>query len=161
MRYAYRHNRPMYYWIKFALWTGCRRHEVWTLRWENVHGDDCSVIGKGDKERTIALLPMAKSAMGEPKDIGYVFIHYADIDRHTKEFKKLVRDCGLPSDKYDITLHKLRHTAATNMLANGVRLEVVQDLLGHADISTTRIYADILGETVKRELNEKVKGFML
>ena len=163
MRYAYRNNRGMYYFIKFALWTGCRRHEIWTWRWENVEYDRgyCTVIGKGNKERTIILLPMAKSAMGKPKDIGYVFCHYPDVDRHSKEFKKLVRGSGLPADAYEISLHKMRHTAATNLLANGVRLEIVQELLGHADIATTRIYADILKETVKKELSAKVKGFVL
>jgi site-specific recombinase XerD len=137
--------------IKFALYTGARREEIHTLVWQRVHADRgfCTVVGKGDKERTIPLLPDAIEAMGGPKDIGYVFMH-PHIDYYSKAFKALARDCGID----DISFHKLRHTSATKMLECGMGLSEVQEMLGHEDISTTRIYAQILQEHLKKEIQK-------
>ena len=49
-------------------------------------------------------------------------------------------------------VHRLRHTAATTWLSNGVGIEVVSRLLGHKNISTTEIYAGLLDTAVRREL---------
>jgi site-specific recombinase XerD len=133
--------------IKFALWTGCRRAEIHGLRWQHIKGDSCRVIGKGDKERTIPLMAGALEALGPPKDLGPVFWQ-PHIDQYSKSFKALVRDCGIEN----VTFHKMRHTAATQMLLKGVSLESVQKILGHADVSTTQIYATVLQEKLKREM---------
>lgn len=139
--------------IKFALWTGCRREEIYTLTWQQVKNDFCTVIGKGDKERTIPLVKQAWEALGTRKDIGPVFWQ-PHIDEYSKAFKRMARDCEIE----DISLHKTRHTAATNMLASGMRIEYVQAVLGHADISTTQIYADILQERLKAEMKKYESG---
>jgi integrase/recombinase XerD len=133
--------------IKFGLWTGCRREEIHTLKWQNIHDGFCTVIGKGDKERTIPLLPGALEALGDVKDIGYVFLR-SHKDYYSKAFKKLARDCGIE----DISLHKLRHTSATKMLESGVGLTEVKEMLGHADIATTQIYAQVLQEHLRKEM---------
>ena len=137
--------------IKFALWTDARREEIHTLKWQKVHLDEgyCTLIGKGDKERTIALLDGAVDALGEPRDIGYVFMH-PHIDYISKAFKKLARDCGID----DISFHKLRHTSATKMLQCGVDLSVVQEMMGHEDIKTTKIYAQVLREHMLKEMTK-------
>jgi integrase/recombinase XerD len=140
----------MYRIIKFALWTGTRREEIYNLTWQDIYGDMASVIGKGDKERTIHLLPAAIRAMGSPKDIGYVFWHPGDMDKITKEFKKIARACGIE----DIHFHNLRHTAATDMLSSGIRIEYVQEMLGHENISTTMIYTKILQKDLKKEMEK-------
>ena len=66
---------------------------------------------------------------------------------------KIVRKIGVKA-----RFHDLRHTAATTMLANGIDLEMVQKILGHTDIRTTQVYADILQENIKRQLS-KMQGF--
>ncbi len=149
-RYSKKNNYEMYRIIKFALWTGTRREEIYTLTWPKIHDGVADIIGKGDKERTVPLLPAAIRAMGPPQDIGYVFWHPNDLDKYTKEFKKIARACGIE----DLHFHNLRHTAATDMLASGMGIEYVQDVLGHEDISTTRIYAKILKKNLKREMQK-------
>jgi site-specific recombinase XerD len=149
-QYSKKNNYEMYRIIKFALWTGARREEIFTLTWPKVHNDMADIIGKGDKERTIPLLPAAIRAMGLPQDLGYVFWHPNDLDKYTKEFKKIARACGIE----DLHLHNLRHTAATDMLASGMGIEYVQEVLGHADISTTQIYTKILQKNLKREMQK-------
>jgi integrase len=148
--YSRNNNYEMYRIIKFALWTGARREEIFNLTWQDIHGNMARLIGKGDKERTIPLLPAAIRAMGALKDVGYVFWHPGDMDKITKEFKKIARACDIE----DIHLHNLRHTAATDMLSSGIRIEYVQEMLGHEDISTTMIYTKILQKDLKKEMEK-------
>lgn len=135
--------------IKFSLWTGARRQEIHSLTWQRVSDTSCRLIGKGDKERTIPLLPAAREALGPIKDIGPVFWQ-PYVDQYSKAFKRLARDCEIE----DIHFHNLRHTAATQMLASGVDIVHVKEMLGHADLSTTQIYAQVLQEVLAREIQK-------
>lgn len=147
--YAKKHNYPMYRIIKFALWTGCRRSEIYNLRYQDIKSDMAQVIGKGDKERTVPMLPAAIRAVGKG-NIGFVFWHPNDRDKITKEFKSICRACGIE----DAHFHNLRHSAATDMLSSGMRIEYVQKILGHESISTTQIYAQILQSDLKKEIQK-------
>ena len=74
----------------------------------------------------------------------------------TRTMQKLMRDAGLESKRF----HDLWHTAATMMLAMGVRLEVIQEVLGHASFRTTRdIYAHILTE-LTRDASDRIGAFL-
>ena len=55
--------------------------------------------------------------------------------------KKSLLRAGLDADKY--SAHKLRHTAATLMLSNGVDVRTLQELLGHENLNTTQIYTHV------------------
>ncbi len=86
--------------------------------------------------------------MGPKKDIGYVFVHWKDLSKYTKRFKKIARAVGIE----DIYLHHLRHTAATQMVESGIELGYVQEMLGHTRISTTQIYTKIIQATLKEKM---------
>jgi integrase len=150
LEYAKKNNFEMYRVIKFALWTGTRREEIANLKWQNVHKNTARLIGKGDKERTIPLLPKALEAMGERKDIGYVFIHWNDLARYTKTFKRIARACGIE----DVHFHHLRHTAATKMIESGIDINYVKGMLGHSSITTTEIYTAIVQKTLEKEMQK-------
>jgi len=150
--YSKKNDPEMYRIIKFALWTGLRRKEIASLTWQNVYDDTARIIGKGGKERIIPLLPEAKKAMGPKKDIGYVFHHWSDLNRYSKEFKKIARAVGIE----DATFHNLRHTAATHMIESGMHYNAVQEVMGHADFRTTQIYIRLNKEFLAKEM-EKLK----
>lgn len=150
LKYSKKNDFEMYRIIQFALWTGCRRHEIANLKWQEIKGDMARIIGKGDKERTIPLLPGAIKVMGERKNIGYVFIHLNDLSKYTKAFKVIARACGIE----DVPFKQLRHTAATQMIESGIELSYVQGMLGHSSISTTQIYTAIVQKTLKEKMKK-------
>lgn len=76
LEYTEQHNFELYRIITFALWTGCRRAEIQGLTWERVRDDWCTVIGKGDVERTVHLLPEALAFMGDGARRGRVFARW-------------------------------------------------------------------------------------
>lgn len=77
------------------------------------------------------------SSRGRPMDAGA--LRY--------RFNRLAREAGLPSG---ITPHSMRHTFATELLSGGADLRVVQELLGHASLSTTQIYTHLTPDRLKR-----------
>jgi site-specific recombinase XerD len=135
---------------QFLLWTGCRRSEALNLLWTDVHLDKqvCRVTGKGSRERIVPLhQSVIDTLLPAKKDIGKVFKQYFK-DTWSKRFHLLAKSCGI-----DARLHDLRHSAATYMLASGIDLRAVQAILGHASISTTTIYADVLTDLKVKSIN--------
>ena len=135
----------------FLLWTGCRRSEALNLTWENVNLErqTAKVTGKGSKERIVPLHEnIIKMLEPVKKDIGKVFIQFYR-DTWSKRFHTAALDCGVSA-----RLHDLRHSAATYMLASGIDIREIQAILGHAQISTTMIYADVLEDMKVRAINK-------
>ena len=72
--------------------------------------------------------------------------------RLAQELKELAATAGLDPER--VSPHVLRHAFASHLLDRGADLRAVQQLLGHADISTTEIYTHVLDERLKRLVNE-------
>ena len=124
------------------------------------------IRGKGGKERLVPLSRAAQAAMkdyvglraaeGAYEKSPWLFPSHGDSGHLTRqhfarELKDLAIAAGLDAGK--ISPHVLRHAFASHLLQNGADLRVVQQLLGHADISTTQIYTHVLDEHL-RELVE-------
>lgn len=140
--------------------TGLRVTELITLKLDDLHLSLglLQTVGKGDKERIIPLgdvaikwvnLYLEKSrpellAKNKKDKTSILFLNYKGegFTRQGiwKNLKVYVTQAGIEKE---VTPHTLRHSFATHLLENGADLRVVQELLGHADISTTQIYTHI------------------
>jgi integrase/recombinase XerD len=149
--------------------TGARASEVATMVVSNVNLSVGYVraIGKGQKERVIPLGKYSMAAIedyikGSPDKNGrsavvceksgdQLFLSKAGnpLDRVEiwRIVKKYARRAGMPAK---LTVHTLRHCFATHLLAGGADLRSLQELLGHADISTTQIYTHVDSDRLKK-----------
>ena len=141
--------------------TGLRVSELIHITMSEIHLDIgfIQTIGKGDKERIVPLgeeaafwiseyLSDSRPALAHGrKETAYLFLnfHGNGFTRQGiwKNLKQTVRDAGINKN---VSPHMLRHSFATHILENGADLRIVQELLGHADISTTQIYTHITTE---------------
>jgi integrase/recombinase XerD len=144
--------------------TGMRVSELVNLKVSDVHLDVGFVrcIGKGQKERIIPVGRKAKEALqkylarARPKflkkgESSALFLTRLGKPMSRQSFwmviKRYVREARI---KKRVTPHTLRHSFATHLLQRGADLRVVQELLGHANISTTQIYTHINKERLKQ-----------
>ena len=144
--------------------SGMRVSELVSLNLGDVDtsGDFVRCFGKGHKERLIPIYRNASLAVEEyinenrPKlarrgDEKALFLNRRG-DRLTRQgfwqiLKEYAEKAGL---EREITPHTLRHSFATHMLSGGADLRSVQELLGHANISTTQVYTHLTSEHVRR-----------
>ncbi len=147
--------------ITLFLNCGIRLSELVGISLSNIKNDALTVIGKGDKERSIPLNNACLQAIDAymkvrpvngNKDKNALFISKRN-QRISKEsvqkiVKKYIREAGLDPQRY--STHKLRHTAATLMYKYGkVDIRALQELLGHQSIATTEIYTHLDQEQLR------------
>lgn len=133
---------------------GLRISEIVGLNLSDVRGDNLRVIGKGSRERVVYLndacieaindyLPVRQAMSSPGCSALFVSTRRARMNRETVHamVKKTLLKAGLDAEKY--SSHKLRHTAATLMLQNGVDVRTLQEVLGHEHLNTTQIYTHV------------------
>ena len=154
--------------LELAYASGLRLAELRGVRLEQLHLEAgfINVIGKGNKERVVPLGRKAIQAIqryleaGRPKLVtarspGAVFLTkrgtpFAPVTLWLR-IKQRARRAGISRN---VTPHMLRHSFATHLLENGADLRVIQELLGHANISTTEVYTHVAGSRL-REVHRK------
>ena len=135
--------------------------ELVGLNVQDVREDTIRVLGKGNKERQLYLNEACQSAIqeylavrpepkDEPRHKDALFVSRNKTRLTTRSVENIVSQAvtkaGL-DPKY--SPHKLRHTAATLMLNNGVDIRTLQDVLGHENLGTTQIYTHISDANMK------------
>jgi integrase/recombinase XerD len=149
--------------------TGLRVTELVTLPRSVLAGDGrvLTVKGKGGRERIVPLTPAARAALDRYLNVGrekdddvapmiatrWLFASrgaegHLTRQRLAQELKELATAAGLDAER--VSPHVLRHAFASHLLDRGADLRSVQQLLGHADISTTQIYTHVLEERLKK-----------
>jgi integrase/recombinase XerD len=149
--------------------TGLRVSELVSLPRSVLDGDARVLLvkGKGGRERVVPLNEPARAALDRylaigqeaeeglsPMLSGRWLFPSKSIEGHLtrqrfgQELKELAEKAGLDPER--VSPHVLRHAFASHLLDRGADLRVVQQLLGHADISTTQIYTHVLEERLRR-----------
>ena len=133
--------------IKCALLTGMRRGEILELRWSlNVDLKNRYINLLKTKNNKIRNIPICNELMEILTELkqnaisDYVFTNPV-TETGYKYLSKAFRSVCKKAEIKNLTFHGLRHTSATRMVAAGVDLVVVKEILGHADLKTTQRYA--------------------
>ncbi len=143
--------------------TGLRVTELVDLKTEDIHltMGFIRTIGKGNKERIVPLGTMAREALTTYLDEGrgqlmksnktdFLFLNHRGERLSRQGFWKILKKLAVKANIVKpLTPHTLRHSFATHLLENGADLRAVQELLGHADISTTQIYTHVTKARLK------------
>lgn len=149
--------------LEVAYASGLRLAELRNLSLEQLHLEAgfINVIGKGNKERVVPIGAKAIEALNQylkagrpklvtPKSPGTVFLTsrgtpFAAVTMWLR-IKKRVQRANIARN---VTPHMLRHCFATHLLEHGADLRVIQELLGHASISTTQVYTHVEGSRLR------------
>jgi integrase/recombinase XerC len=158
--------------LEFMYGTGVRVSELCSIKEKDIDyiNKQVIVLGKGKKERYLPLHDLVIESLQE-------YVSFARNELQLKNKKEVsdilflnnhggpltprgVRDIlnrlvTKASETYKISPHMIRHTFPTHLLNNGADLITVQELLGHANLSTTQIYTHISKEQLKREYMDK------
>lgn len=139
---------------------GVRISELIGLNLTDVRDDQLRVLGKGNKERMLYLNEACVQAIQDylavrddqraiDKNALFLSRRRTRISKAAVEklVKKYLTKAGLDSSQY--SPHKLRHTAATLMLQNGVDVRTLQEVLGHENLNTTQIYTHVESENLR------------
>jgi integrase len=153
----------------FAVLSGLRRREVVSLNWSQVdlHNGVIRVVQKGDEPHIVSISPKIRvillAQQGHHADRVFTFLaqrtyrntkanqHYVKGQRYPlnyETFGTMWRRFRERAGVLDLRIHDLRHTYASQLLRQVKDLRVVQQALGHGDISTTERYAHVLQESV-------------
>ena len=139
--------------------TGIRVSELINLKFNDLHEELklIKVFGKGSKERLIPISEVALSWIDSYKEkvrdplilkVGqncdFIFLNSRGTALTRQAVWQIIKKyCNMAGIQKNVTPHTLRHTFATHLLENGADLRVVQEILGHSDISTTQIYTNL------------------
>ena len=166
--------------LMLLLSCGLRVSELVSLNTTDVYEDHVRVLGKGNKERIVFFAEGCREALDDYLDVRNIE-HVKESDKHAlfisrKNCRITVRGiqnmldskllaAGLDASRY--SPHKLRHTAATLMLKNGVDTRALQEVLGHSNLNTTQIYTHLdnaalheaaMANPIGRKTKDEIEG---
>ena len=145
--------------------TGLRITELCNLKLSDVDVNNCfiRVFGKGKKERIVPVTDLAlkhlityvedyRNLILKDKDSEYLFISNSLRNISRQGFFKIIKkECKRVGIEKNVSPHILRHSFATHLLKHGADLRIIQELLGHEDITTTQVYAHLVNEKLKSD----------
>ena len=155
---------------------GLRISELCALNTTDIQDDALRVLGKGNKVRMIYLndacvsaylnyldfeeTDNSKRAAAGDRDMtartDALFLSKRNTRISNRRVQQIVENCLKESglDNRGLSVHKLRHTAATLMYQNGVDVRVLKEVLGHENLNTTQIYTHVSNEKMKKAMNQ-------
>lgn len=148
--------------------TGLRISELINLEFVNldIENDFLRVMGKGRKERVVPIGEIAadylkiylndyRSYFIKKEANNYIFLNYRGT-KLTRQgvFNIIKNQAAIKGFKKIVSPHTLRHSFATHLINNGADLRIIQEFLGHDDITTTQVYLQLADQKIKSEYME-------
>jgi integrase len=130
--------------VRMAVNTGLRKSELLKLRWADVRDEGLTIKGKGEKTRAVPLnaeaqVVLERQSRRDPYVFGLSGGHRGSLFRRTVDTIRKATDI-------DWHFHLLRHYFSSTLLARGVDIVTVSDLLGHARVTTSLLYSHTTAE---------------
>lgn len=149
--------------LELAYGSGLRLAELRGIRLEQLHLESgfVNVVGKGNKERIVPVgeraiaalrvyLESGRPRLARPGSPANVFLtSRGTAFSHTALWRRIVARARTAGVLVPVTPHMLRHSFATHLLEHGADLRVIQEMLGHASLSTTQIYTHVAGNRLR------------
>lgn len=150
--------------IELVYATGLRVSELVSLKLQDLHLTNkmISTIGKGGKERIVPVNDYATKILRKyiiearpklvipSKEQGYVFLNNQGTMLSRQSFFLILKSmCKKAGITKEVSPHTLRHSFATHLLEAGTDLRLIQEMLGHEDISTTQVYTHLSNQKLK------------
>lgn len=142
--------------VEFLYCTGCRVTEVSNLDVSDIDFDNlqCTVLGKGNKERIVYLTEVASMYLQEYLSTRKCFSNALFVGKKERRLSKngieaLLKRLGEKAGVENVHPHRYRRTLATNLLDHGMNIQDVATILGHADLKTTQVYCYISQRNVQ------------
>jgi site-specific recombinase XerD len=156
--------------FSLLLTTGMRRNELISLKLSDYNGSHILVHGKGSKQRVLQLMPEVCKLLDQYLEVrtkkypncdallvskmGRAYCGQSILDR----IHQIGLKAGIQPERLDkIHVHTTRHTFASNLVSSGADIRVVQGAMGHANLSTTMLYAHLRNSALDNAmLNQNV-----
>lgn len=144
--------------IMLMMSSGLRVSEVHSLNFEDFRQNYVRVLGKGNKERQVYLSKKTIESLEEYLQIrktseeNAFFLSRLNKRMAVRSIQHMTKKYLTMIGKSDYSCHKLRHTAATQMLKQGANLREIQETLGHENINTTEIYTHVTNSQLEKWL---------
>ncbi len=169
--YDYR-NKAM---LELLYATGLRISELCNLKITDIDLTNAfvRVFGKGKKERIVPISNIAskyvaiylnsyRNTILQATISDYLFISNSKKNISRQAFFKFIKaECKRTGIEKNVSPHILRHSFATHLLKHGADLRIIQELLGHEDITTTQIYAHLVNEKLKEDYQNHPRATFL
>lgn len=149
-----------------ALITGARRDNIFSMRWQDINLETKTWIIPETKTGKNIPLPLADAAieiLNKLKDLkynDYVFFSTNSQSGHIREVRSVWRNILKKANISDLHLHDLRHTLATQLIAQGADAFTVKRALTHKNLQSTQIYVNLGVEELRDKLNETVNSMI-
>lgn len=146
--------------INIAIYTAARKGNVEAMQFSEIHKGVWTIPAekaKGKKPIRIPLMPalqqiIARRRKAIPKECDWVFPSDVSTTGHMAQFRADWRELRKSAGLKDFHMHDLRHVLPTWAIGNGVSLEIIGEMLGHADLNATKIYATIDMDPVRKAI---------
>ena len=137
--------------IRLLILTGCRLSEIQTLRWSYVGQSYLELPDSKTGARKIPLSPAAVTALDAlPRDLTNPYVIAGDRPgQHLTDLQRPWRRIRARAGLNEVRIHDLRHTYASNAIAQGLSIPMVGKLLGHTQIQTTMRYAHLADDPIR------------